>query len=641
MSNQTSKYLPLKELLSNKAFRIPDYQRGYAWGARQLEDLWSDLTNLQKGNLNFHYTGMITVEEIPKEEWSSWEDSYYFKGVVTPYSVVDGQQRLTSIIILLFELLASFPKNTKIDGMGKSYYQKHYILRDETPDAPVKSFVFGYDSDNPSDIHFKTKVLEFSIKKEYDKTAYTNNLTYAKDFFKKKITAYQASFSIKKRKQLIKLLLEQFMFDFKVLARDLDIFMVFETVNNRGKPLSKVEKLKNRLIYLATLLYHMENPKPGNKQDNKLRQTIVYKWKEIYHFLGKSEGLLGSDNTLLKNHWIMYENYDRRRSEFYDEDIFKKQFTVGAIVDKNTNKDSIENYVSSLEATAQWWFIINNPYHKDALTRVNNLQITKSLAYIKRLGMRFYAPLIFAGMQCEGSKKERIAFLKAIERYIFLIFLVSYRRSNTGSYHFQAYANKLYKGQFSLNDAIASLDNWIYGGDGYYGYFDYEQFKQYLEPRFENYNQNGFKDWAGAKYFFAEYYNRNIKNTVSKDKYQLVPIFTNKKKKIQGFNKLASFKKKQRHLLQGSLGNLLYLKEVPVDFHKKTFDQVKKFLRESNQCTDILNYEQWTPKTIQKRGHKLISFLDKRWKVPKKLHLSTIEKDQLLYIDFLTPLMPH
>ena len=35
----------LSELFNDKVFRIPDYQRGYAWGKQQLEDFWSDLNN--------------------------------------------------------------------------------------------------------------------------------------------------------------------------------------------------------------------------------------------------------------------------------------------------------------------------------------------------------------------------------------------------------------------------------------------------------------------------------------------------------------------------------------------------------------------------------------------------------------------
>lgn len=37
----------ISQLFQNKLFRIPDYQRGYAWKQEQLVDFWDDLTNLQ------------------------------------------------------------------------------------------------------------------------------------------------------------------------------------------------------------------------------------------------------------------------------------------------------------------------------------------------------------------------------------------------------------------------------------------------------------------------------------------------------------------------------------------------------------------------------------------------------------------
>jgi len=62
----------LDRLFNNSIFRIPDYQRGYSWGDSQLMDFWVDLINLQNGH--YHYTGMLSLKELPKKEWESWID---------------------------------------------------------------------------------------------------------------------------------------------------------------------------------------------------------------------------------------------------------------------------------------------------------------------------------------------------------------------------------------------------------------------------------------------------------------------------------------------------------------------------------------------------------------------------------------
>lgn len=59
------------------AFRIPDYQRGYAWKDRQLDDLWEDILDMQHktdGSLKPHYTGMLCIEKIPVPDTDNWAE---------------------------------------------------------------------------------------------------------------------------------------------------------------------------------------------------------------------------------------------------------------------------------------------------------------------------------------------------------------------------------------------------------------------------------------------------------------------------------------------------------------------------------------------------------------------------------------
>ena len=122
------------------------------------------------------------------------------------------------------------------------------------------------------------------------------------------------------------------MFDFKILDDALDIFVVFEPMNTRGKGLSDLEKLKNRLIYLATLLQNMHAEATEEAPNADLRNYIVKEWKEIYKELGRRRTLLNTDDTLLNYHWIMYHGYDRKRAKGYAEDLFEERFTVSKVV---------------------------------------------------------------------------------------------------------------------------------------------------------------------------------------------------------------------------------------------------------------------------------------------------------------------
>lgn len=57
-----SKLKTLSQLFNNRIFRIPDYQREYAWGDEQLTGFWEDIINLPKEKN--HYTDMILIEKL-------------------------------------------------------------------------------------------------------------------------------------------------------------------------------------------------------------------------------------------------------------------------------------------------------------------------------------------------------------------------------------------------------------------------------------------------------------------------------------------------------------------------------------------------------------------------------------------------
>lgn len=91
----------LSQIFQNKLFRIPDYQRGYAWQDSQLRDFWEDLINLQADRN--HYTGLLSMKVLSKDEAKKLDtdDKWLLDSGFRPYHIVDGQQRLTTFVILL------------------------------------------------------------------------------------------------------------------------------------------------------------------------------------------------------------------------------------------------------------------------------------------------------------------------------------------------------------------------------------------------------------------------------------------------------------------------------------------------------------------------------------------------------------
>ena len=87
--------VPLDDLFRKRLFSVPDYQRGYSWEVRQVEEFLEDLELL--GPHRYHYTGTVVLHESDSGARPMDEDGNTY----VPVEIVDGQQRLTTIVLLL------------------------------------------------------------------------------------------------------------------------------------------------------------------------------------------------------------------------------------------------------------------------------------------------------------------------------------------------------------------------------------------------------------------------------------------------------------------------------------------------------------------------------------------------------------
>ena len=170
----------LRGLFNGRAFRIPDYQRGYAWDDKQLNELWEDLEQIasESGELKKHYMGTIYLERIKPKESEKW----LLDKDIKFYNVIDGQQRLTTISILLFELLKATETGyaeTKKDTLLETFISQS----DLSGNNRVYKFSYAHDSQNYN--FLLHSIFEDSeIRSENHRNYYANNLSFAKSFSK-------------------------------------------------------------------------------------------------------------------------------------------------------------------------------------------------------------------------------------------------------------------------------------------------------------------------------------------------------------------------------------------------------------------------------------------------------------------------
>jgi len=86
----------LQSVFKNRAFVIPDYQRGYAWEREQRQDLLNDLEDLEQIEAGkIHYTGTLVLHKGLRGAVKTPGQTFEV------VDIVDGQQRLTTLVILL------------------------------------------------------------------------------------------------------------------------------------------------------------------------------------------------------------------------------------------------------------------------------------------------------------------------------------------------------------------------------------------------------------------------------------------------------------------------------------------------------------------------------------------------------------
>ena len=176
--------MSVSKIFTERLLRIPDYQRGYAWTEKELRDFWNDLIQLESDKN--HYTGVLTLEGVPDKQISQWHDDLWIirSKNYAPYYVVDGQQRLTTTIILIQAIIECIPENTRINFTSAEEIKKKFIY--DTKDEGIsRSYLFGYEKDNPSYEFLKTKVFleKTDSSLPVQETIYTYNLEFAKKYF--------------------------------------------------------------------------------------------------------------------------------------------------------------------------------------------------------------------------------------------------------------------------------------------------------------------------------------------------------------------------------------------------------------------------------------------------------------------------
>lgn len=683
----------LNNLFQGSIYKIPDYQRGYSWQKRQLIDFWDDIQNINENRK--HYTGQISIKKIENKSDIISEDLWKYYNGDSIFDVMDGQQRLTTMIIFIQQIVDFAKEELPQENDGEILINpsmtisdiERKFLFDKPRNSVNNTYYFDYYPDNASYNFFHAEIYLDKNIGHYEESFYTHNLLNAKKFFKKNISEVYNDKGLEGLNELFKKLTVSLQFIPYELGEDFDVFVAFETMNNRGKPLSNLEILKNRLIFLSTLFPENTLSKDGKDQ---LRKKINDAWKDIYQNLGRNNRTVLSDNEFLRAHWIMYYKYSRKKGSDYIDFLLSRKFIVSnikqeknadtseiddieelsdEIIDSEENSvnevneplfnseyltpDEILKYVDDLQKVSYAWFISFNPYWSgNPLNEDERALIEK----INRLGINYFRPLITAAIVKKNtdSKMSLVDFLKNIERWLFISFHLTCQRSNTKSSQYYSLTKDLHFGDidlYAISNTLKIHTNELFDENGRYRV---NRFTEEMRRKFQ-YNL-GYYSWPERHYFFFEY-ESSIRIQEGEPKIEWSTFVTNENDKVTiehvlpqtvkadskwypVIKKLNDF---DRKCLTNSIGNLLALsRSKNSKFSNDCFDDKKNgrtnsegvelyrgYRHGSHSEIEVSKYGNWTKNEILERSENLIRFMSKHW----QLNLSDEQIEELLFVN--------
>ncbi|MHC5362256.1 DUF262 domain-containing protein [Myroides sp. LJL110] len=627
--------ISFEQVFASRIFRIPDYQRGYSWSKKELEELWIDLENTHHLRGDYHFTGILTLTDFNSFDLQSIKKEGFIvrsgnllvnNKVFSGYNIVDGQQRLTSILILLSQLIFALQDSDFKDSLIEAYLKIQFNGN--------SLYRFGYHVDVPSHNYLIREIYsDSSYDLEETETLYTHNLSFAKSYFYQKV----ADFTQKDLEFWIDKITKSLLFSILNLhqgkTKNLDVSMVFETLNFRGKQLSSLERLKNRVLYITS------KQLAASGIIDKSRKRINQSWLQVYKWLGRHPQEPLDDDGFLKAFWLLYfsrANMVSADFKSYQKHLFTIDFKLDELkADNHVNYAGYQElnlWLDSMKKSVMLWFFINNPYLVDT-DKDFDYYYTSEIQYsLYRIGSfprgygKYMLGLILAIFMRDlpsksstlesGEKAKNLAKIQEllfyIERHNIMCFLLQGNNSNLNQEDTFRDINYYYKRARAhsneyLLDTIAQRR--------------VEHFR-WRDVIGHIHKASRFKSWAGLEYFLKEI-EQLLGGYIGQGEPKVCLIYPqDDQHEIRGsFRDINTMQKVNRDRYCYSIGNMyLSYQRMPVQSFENLQKRIIKAQQNKARLTkmelELLNYSTWDKQSIEQRGKKMVLAFIEKWQLP-------------------------
>lgn len=359
----------IQDIFSLGYFKIPRFQRPYSWDIDEVESFWNDIINEKSQN---YFIGSMVVYQTKKP---------YF-------GIVDGQQRLTTITLLLSAIRNAF-KNLGQENLAKGVHkyvekpninnENEFILNPESSFPYLHDHIQSYDGFNIScDAGAEEQKLENAFKLLTEKLS----LHIPEILSNEKA---QISFFPNHESQPVKQLIElrdkilSLKLVFIQLDNEDDAYLIFETLNARGRDLATSDLIKN------LILKRIKSKSQDLDQAKEAWNTIVKKFDDI------------NDNnaldSFLLHYWLSTREYTTDKKLFSHVKAYIGECETNAKAFIQDLSSSAVHYGKIIDPRSYYWKKEEEEV-KNSLIAMNSFKIKQQMPMILALLRAFDKKII-------------------------------------------------------------------------------------------------------------------------------------------------------------------------------------------------------------------------------------------------------
>jgi hypothetical protein len=558
----------IRTLLSSGYYRIPRFQRPYSWTRENIQEFWDDVV---RDNPEDYFIGSMVV----------------FKESNQGFGVVDGQQRLTTIMILLAAIRKTLAEH-KLQDLAQGI--QNLIERRNIDNIP--EYVLSTETSYP---FFQDRILKFGepdvpvepMQEEESLQIAFDQLTFLVGSVIQDVKS-ASSVSGRALLQSIKQKLIQArdsLLNLKVIFVKLDdeddAYIIFETLNTRGKDLSLTDLVKNHFTkYLK--------PKTASVDQTKV------KWGKILETIEGSSVDLSTD-AFIHHFWLSRFDYLPQKK------LFKT-------LKRRVTKTEAKRFLDSLLSDSS----IYRSIHEIGFGKWTKQEkgISDSLKALQLFRVQQQTPCVLSLVRAYKGKKFKKKHLAnaivAIEKFHFLFTAVTSQRSSGGiSAMYAALARRIYESS-DTNEAQKVIKELI------------TKLRARIPSLVEVkalfpeivFTDNITKDKSLVKYILARFDKRlSSAITIDYDSMTIEHLASQSHIGTGGFTED----------IVGQLGNLILVSEdLNNKLANKPFNEKKQILKAAGYVIpkEIKNASTWTAKQITERTEMMAGeAYDKLWRI--------------------------